>query len=76
VRGFAHPGLVATALTDAMALASGRGAILESLEVTLSEPAPVGAFLDIEGAAEAGRATATAHSGQVQVAHATGTFRF
>jgi acyl-coenzyme A thioesterase PaaI-like protein len=75
-RGFMHPGLVATALTEAMALACGRGATAETVEVTLLEPAPVGVFLAIEGAAEGGRATASAHSAEVHVAHAAGTFRF
>jgi acyl-coenzyme A thioesterase PaaI-like protein len=76
-RGTAHEGIVATALAEAMAFACGTGATAETLEVTYTAPASVGAFLDIEAQAdEALSATAHASSGGVQVAHATGSFRF
>jgi acyl-coenzyme A thioesterase PaaI-like protein len=80
-RGSAHDGIVATALAEAMALACGPGATAETLEVNYAAPAPVGTFLDIEAQAGAGEgeamsASAHASTGGVQVAHATGTFRF
>jgi acyl-coenzyme A thioesterase PaaI-like protein len=80
-RGSAHDGIVATALVEAMALACGPGAAALALEVTFEARAAVGAFLHVEAeasAAEGGAMSATAHAtgDGVQVAHATGTFRF
>jgi acyl-coenzyme A thioesterase PaaI-like protein len=80
-RGSAHPGIVAAALSEAMAFACGPGAAARALGVTLVAPAPVGAFLDVEAQADprdGDRVSATAHAavGGVQVAHATGTFSF
>ena len=76
-RGSAHEGIVATALTEAMAFACGEGASAETLQVTFTAPAAaVGAFLEVEAQADEGlSATAQASSGGVQVAHATGSFR-
>ncbi len=76
-RGFAHDGIVATALTEAMAFACGPGAGAEAIAVTFEGPAPVGAYLEIEARADTERrsATARAAAGGVHVAHATGTFR-
>jgi len=51
-RGHAHEGVVATALLDAMALACGQDARVSTFEISYSEPAPVGAFLDIEARVE------------------------
>jgi acyl-CoA hydrolase len=81
VRGSAHDGIVATALAEAMALACGPGATAETLEVTYQARAPIGTFLDVEARAEANgeasmSAGAHASAGGVQVAHATGNFRF
>jgi acyl-coenzyme A thioesterase PaaI-like protein len=80
-RGDAHPGLIATALTEAMMFACGPGAVAQTLEITLAAPAPVGTFLDVEANVDGDQddsVSATAHAtvGGVQVAHATGTFRF
>ena len=75
-RGSAHEGIVATALTEAMAFACGAGANAETVQVTFTAPAAVGAFLEVEAQADDGlSATAQASSGGVQVARATGTFR-
>jgi acyl-coenzyme A thioesterase PaaI-like protein len=49
--GFAHGGIVATALDEAMALLlhdEGVHALTERLEVALEKPAPVGQFIDLE----------------------------
>jgi acyl-coenzyme A thioesterase PaaI-like protein len=80
-RGIAHPGIVAAALSEAMAFACGPRATAQALEVRLVAPAPVGAFLDIEAQADprdGGRLSASAHAAiaGVQVAYATGTFSF
>jgi acyl-coenzyme A thioesterase PaaI-like protein len=79
-RGSAHEGIVAAALSEAMALACGDGARAQTLEVRLDALAPVGTFLDVVAQAQrsdAGllEATATATCDRVQVAHASGTFR-
>jgi acyl-coenzyme A thioesterase PaaI-like protein len=47
-RGVAHEGVLSAALSEAMALTGGLDARLESLEVQLLAPAPVGAFVSIE----------------------------
>jgi acyl-coenzyme A thioesterase PaaI-like protein len=78
-RGFAHPGLLATALGEAMALACGSEARAVSFETSLEAPAPVGSFLEIE-ASVTGRdgplayASATASIDQRMVAQARGSF--
>jgi acyl-coenzyme A thioesterase PaaI-like protein len=49
--GFAHGGIVATALDEAMALLlhdESVHALTERLEVALEKPAPVGQFIDLE----------------------------
>ena len=79
-RGSAHAGIVATSLAEAMALACGPHARAVSFEVTLSAPAPVGAFLDIEARVErrdgpTSYASATASADQRMVAQARGSFR-
>jgi acyl-coenzyme A thioesterase PaaI-like protein len=81
VRGSAHDGIVAAALVEAMELACGPGANAHALQVTIEARAAVGTFLDVEAqarSAEDGGMSASAHasSGGVQVAYATGTFRF
>jgi acyl-coenzyme A thioesterase PaaI-like protein len=79
-RGSAHEGVVAAALCEAMALACGRQARAETFEVSLSGPAPVGVFLDLEAHVERrdGRiayASATATAEERIVAQARGRFR-
>ena len=79
-RGRTHEGVVAAALVEAMALACGPDARALSFEISLSEAAPVGAFLDIEARVErrdgpGADATATARGDQRMVAQAVGKFR-
>ena len=52
--GVAHPGVLAAALEEAMALAAGEAGFgaTERLEVDLHAPAPVGSFLRVEAAVE------------------------
>ncbi len=79
-RGFAHDGVVATALAEAMALACGLGARAVGFEVSLESPAPVGAFVEVVARVD-GRdggfasATATATADQRMIARARGRFR-
>jgi acyl-coenzyme A thioesterase PaaI-like protein len=75
-RRFAHQGVIAAALCEAMALACGPRARAVGLDVELAADAPVGAFLDVEattGEREAGTiaatATATSEGRPVAVAH-------
>ena len=80
--GFAHGGVIATALDEAMALlvhAQGVNARTTGLEVRLLAPAPVGAFVDVVARLDDrdGRRitlSATAASGGVEVATARGVF--
>ncbi len=78
-RATAHDGILAAALTEAMAFACGPGATAHTLEVTLLEPVAVGAFVDVEAQAHEGEegrqgAIATASADGVHVALARGTF--
>ena len=53
--GYAHGGILATALDEAMALlvhAEGTHAITASLTIDLTAPAPVGSFVDLEARVE------------------------
>ena len=52
VAGRAHAGVVAAALCEALALACGVDARTVACEVTLSAPAPVGVFLELEARVE------------------------
>jgi acyl-coenzyme A thioesterase PaaI-like protein len=79
-RRHAHEGVVAAALADAMALACGLDARVIALEISYGEPAPVGAFLDIEARVErrdgpSADASASARADQRMVAQARGSFR-
>jgi acyl-coenzyme A thioesterase PaaI-like protein len=79
-RGNAHEGVVAAALLDAMALACGPDARVTSFEISVGEPAPVGAFVEIEARVERrdgslADASATASGNQRVVATAKGRFR-
>ena len=59
--GAAHPGIIATALVEAMLLAGGDPA---TIRIELRAPAPVGEFVEIEATAT----RATARSGEDVVA--------
>lgn len=80
--GYAHGGILAAALDEAMALlihGQGIHALTTGLEIRLRAPAPVGAFLDVEARLDErqGRRlelSATASSGGADVATARGTF--
>ena len=78
-RGHAHEGVVSAALIDAMALACGAEARLTALEISFTEPAPVGTFIDVEARVRrngtGADATATARAEQRMVAQARGSFR-
>jgi hypothetical protein len=79
-RGHAHEGVVAAALIDAMALACGPDARVRTFEISVGDPAPVGAWLDIEARVErrdgtGADASATARADQRMVAQARGSFR-
>lgn len=82
--GFAHGGIVAAALDEAMALlvhGQGRHALTGGLEISLRAPAPVGAFVELEARVEQrdgrrSRLTATAHGadGGALLAQASAVF--
>jgi acyl-coenzyme A thioesterase PaaI-like protein len=79
-RGNAHAGIIAAALAEAMELACGLDARTVGFEVTISGPAPVGMFLDVQARVERrdgplAYATATASADQRMVAQARGSFR-
>ncbi len=79
-RGQAHDGVVAAALAEAMALACGRAARAVSFEVTLSAPAPIGTFLELEAHVERrdgpiSYAAAAATADGRMVAQARGSYR-
>ena len=78
-RRFAHQGVIAAALCEAMALACGPRARAVALNVELTADAPVGAFLDVEATVgpqtgDSRAATAVAASEGRPVAMASGTF--
>src|SRR5438270_9033320 len=50
--GLAHPGIVATAVSEAMAFACGEGTLARTVEVQYMASVPVGAFLEIEAHVE------------------------
>ena len=54
--GFAHPGVVVTALVEAIVLAGGNE--LKRLEIEFESLAPVGGFLELEASPEAASAKA------------------
>jgi acyl-coenzyme A thioesterase PaaI-like protein len=73
-RGAAHEGVLAAALSEAMALASGPDARAARIEVNLVSPAPVGAFLEIVAKANGTRAIATATQEGLVIARAVGSY--
>ena len=80
--GYAHGGVIAAALDEAMALLvhkEGQLALTSALEIELLAPAPVGGFVEVSASAEREdgrrmllRATASAEGREV--ARARGTF--
>ncbi|HEX8052072.1 MAG TPA: PaaI family thioesterase [Thermoleophilaceae bacterium] len=80
--GYAHGGIVATALDEAMALAlhaQGLDTRTRRLELDLLAPAPVGAFLEVEASVETReggriRTRASAREGDTLVAEAVAVF--
>jgi acyl-coenzyme A thioesterase PaaI-like protein len=79
-RGTAHDGVVAAALSEAMALACGPQARPLSFEVTLTGRAPIGTFTKVQARVErregpVSHAKATATSGRRLVARARGSFQ-
>jgi hypothetical protein len=80
-RGYAHEGVVAAALLDAMALACGPDARITKFELEIGDRAPVGVFLEIEVRVERrdgprADAAATARADERMVAQARGSFRY
>jgi hypothetical protein len=75
-RGAAHEGVLSAALSEAMALTDGIDGRLQTLEVQLLAPAPVGEFVSIE-ASRSGPHRAEAHAtvGDEVVATAHGSLR-
>jgi acyl-coenzyme A thioesterase PaaI-like protein len=76
---FAHEGVVAAALGEAMALACGPGARATAISLQLVGSAPVGAFLDVQAsvrdlAGGVARTQATAGCEGQRVASASGTY--
>ncbi|HEY8764792.1 MAG TPA: hypothetical protein VIM18_11395 [Solirubrobacteraceae bacterium] len=79
VRGFAHDGIVSTALGEAMSLACGPGTLAQAVTVGFIGAAPVGEFLHVEAQIEEDSdglltATASASAGGDVVAKARGTY--
>jgi acyl-coenzyme A thioesterase PaaI-like protein len=79
-RGRAHDGVIAAALTEAMALACGVDARAVSFEISFAEAGPVGAFLEVqarvlERQGPHANATATARAEGRMVAQARGSYR-
>ncbi len=80
-RGVAHEGVLAAALSEAMALACGPDFRATTLEISLTGSASVGSFVEVEARVEhregaAAQASATATSDQRIVAQARGRFRY
>jgi len=80
VRGSAHPGILAAALSEAMAFAAGSETNAAAIELQLQAPVPVGTFLEVEAEALSAsggelEAIATAWVDDRQVASARGRFR-
>ena len=79
-KGASHDGIVAAALSEAMAFACGEDSRATALEVQFVAPAPIGAFLQIEARVEqrdgqSMRAVATASADGGPVATARGTYQ-
>lgn len=80
VRGDAHDGIVAAALSEAMAFAAGGERRAAAIRIELEAPVPVGAFLDVEarvlGTADGNlEVSGSAAAEGRQVARAVGIYR-
>ena len=80
VPGAAHPGVIAAALSEAMAFAAGAGAEPAAIELGLEATVPVGTFLEVDAHAHSSTdaeidITATARVDGKQVATARGAYR-
>jgi acyl-coenzyme A thioesterase PaaI-like protein len=78
-RGFVHPGIAATALVEAMALAAGDEARVQEVTVRFLESAAVGSFLtvDVQPDRREGQTVmlaAVARADEAVVAEARGTY--
>lgn len=73
-RGFAHDGIVATALSEAMAFACGPPVRAGQLRIEFSAPVAVGRFLEVHADAHGLRASATARVEGRIVARASGAY--
>ena len=69
--GTAHEGVIAAALSDAIALACGPDARVAGIQLQFSASVPVGAFLEIEAHAHPPRASASSEGRAVARASAT-----
>jgi acyl-coenzyme A thioesterase PaaI-like protein len=75
-RGAAHEGIIAAALSDAMALACGPEMRAVRVELELRGSVPVGSFLEVEArASEGGEASATGKTEDGVLASANGVYR-
>ncbi|MBV9465633.1 MAG: hypothetical protein JO169_05915 [Solirubrobacterales bacterium] len=70
-RGTAHDGVISAAVSDAMALACGPGAMARELHVELLGTAPVGTFLEIEAELAQGGEPSQPDAGELIQAVAT-----
>ena len=80
VPGTAHPGVIAAALSEAMAFAAGAGAEPSTIELSLEASVPVGTFIEVDARADGLaraeiEATATASVDGERVAIAQGAYR-
>ena len=70
--GFAHEGIIASALSEAIAFAVGPGAGVRHFQIEILGDAPVGAFLDVEARAFDGHAAASVRADGRLIASARG----
>ncbi len=56
-RGYAHEGVIAAALSEAIALAAGPDERVQRLQVEFLGPVPVGEFLEVQAWADRARAS-------------------
>jgi acyl-coenzyme A thioesterase PaaI-like protein len=73
-RGAAHEGVIAAALSEAMALSCGPNARARRLELELGGHAPVGTFVEITATCDGELAHASAFADGALIARASGTY--
>jgi hypothetical protein len=73
-RGAAHEGVIAAALSEAMALACGPDARARRVELELGGSAPVGAFVEITATSDGQTARASAFADGALIARAAGNY--